>query len=103
MEEVFCNLFSGYIRKRINKDTESIFKGSEEELKQYTSNIFNTPITSFEDFYSKSISSVFGKFKKEISYMLQHENIDFGSTKETRQITNWISKQIKEGNITENC
>lgn len=103
MEEVFCNLFSGYIRKRINKDTESIFKGSEEELKQYTSNIFNTPIISFEDFYSKSISSVFGKFKKEISYMLQHENIDFGSTKETRQITNWISKQIKEGNITENC
>lgn len=103
MEEVFCNLFSDYIRKRINKDTQKIFDASEKELKKYTSNIFNTPIDSFSDFYNKTIANVFGKFKKEVSYMLQHENIDFGSTKQTRQITNWISQQIQEGNITENC
>ena len=103
MEEVFCNLFSGYIRKSINRDTKSIFEGAEEELKSYTSNIFNTPITSFEDFYNKSVESVFGKFKKKMSSLLQNENLDFGSTKQTRQITNWISKQIEEGNIIEKC
>lgn len=103
MEEVFCNLFSNYIRKRINRDTAQIFKSAEEKLKEDTSTIFNTPISSFEDFYSKSIDNVFGKFKKEVSYMLQYGGIDFGSTKKPRQITNWISEQIKKGNITENC
>lgn len=102
-EEVFCNLFSGYIRKTINRNTQEVFKASESDLKRYTSNIFNTKIESFEDFYSKSLESVFGKFKKEIGVMLQNENIDFGSTKKARQISNWISKKISEGEIKEQC
>jgi len=35
--------------------------------------------------------------------MLQSPDIDFGSTKNSRKISAWISKQVADGNIIEKC
>jgi hypothetical protein len=35
--------------------------------------------------------------------LLDGRKIDFAETRQSRRISNWISKQIKEGNIKEEC
>lgn len=95
-EEVFAKLFSKYIRGDISINTPKIF----DEVKEATKTIFNTNINDIKDFYNQSI---FSGFRKDISRLLANKDIDFGITGESRKVSNWVSKQIKDGNITEQC
>ena len=102
-EEVFAKLFSNYVRRHTSLQTDQVFSASEEQLKKLTKSVFNTNITDVKEFYGKSITSIFGKFNKEVAKMLQSPDIDFGSTKNSRKISAWISKQVADGNIIEKC
>lgn len=102
-EEVFAKLFSNYIRRQVSIQTKQVFQASEEDIKNLTETIFNTNISNFEDFYGKTTKSIFTKFNKEVAKMLSENNIDFSSTVESRQISNWISTKINTGEIIENC
>ena len=102
-EEVFAKLFSNYIRRHTSLQTDQVFSASEEQLKKLTKSVFNTNIVDVKEFYGKSIISIFGKFNKEVAKMLQSPDIDFGSTKNSRKISAWISKQVADGNIIEKC
>lgn len=101
-EEVFANLFSDYIRSNTGKDATKVFNANDKELKRMTSTIFNTNIYDIKAFYGEKITNVFSKFNKEVAKYLESE-IDFGSTQQSRKISNWISKQIKDGNLIESC
>lgn len=102
-EEVFAKLFSNYVRKHTSLQTDQVFSASEDQLKKLTKSVFNTNISDIKEFYGKSVTSIFGKFNKEIAQMLQSPDIDFGSTKNSRKISAWISKQVADGNIIEKC
>lgn len=102
-EEVFAKLFSNYVRRHTTLQTDQVFNASEEQLKKLTKSIFNTNISDVKEFYGKSLTSIFGKFNKEVAKMLESPDIDFGSTKKSRKISAWISKQITDGNIIEKC
>ena len=103
-EEVFANLFSHYIRNQISIETEQVFNSSEEELEKLTKSVFNTDIYDIKSFYNGGLISIFNKFNREVSkYMQNTEDIDFGKTKDSRIISNWISKQIETGLIKEDC
>ena len=102
-EEVFAKLFSNYIRRHTSLQTDQVFSASEDQLKKLTKSVFNTNISDIKEFYGKSVTSIFGKFNKEVAQMLQSPDIDFGSTKNSRKISAWISKQVADGNIIEKC
>ena len=103
-EEVFANLFSRYIRNQTSIETEQVFNSSETELERLTKSVFNADIYDIKSFYGGGLISIFNKFNKEVSkYMQDTEDIDFGATKQTRIISNWISKQIENGLIKEEC
>ena len=101
-EEVFANLFSNYMRNQTSIETQKVFDNSESEISKLTKSVFDTDIYDIKSFYGKSLVSIFSKFNKEVSKLMQGE-IDFGSTKQTRIISNWISKQINEGLIKQEC
>ena len=102
-EEVFAKLFSNYVRRHTTMQTDQVFNASENQLKQITKSIFNTNIGDIKDFYGKSLISIFGKFNKEVAKMLQSPDLDFGSTKNSRKISRWISDQVSKGEIIEKC
>ena len=102
-EEVFAKLFSNYVRRHTTIETDQVFSASENQLKQITKSIFDTNIGDIKDFYGESLISIFGKFNKEVAKMLQSPDLDFGSTKNSRKISKWISEQISKGEIIENC
>ena len=102
-EEVFAKLFSNYVRRHTSLQTDQVFSASEDQLKKLTKSVFNTNISDIKEFYGKSVTSIFGKFNKEVAQMLQSPDIDFGSTKNSRKISAWISKQVADGNIIEKC
>lgn len=102
-EEVFAKLFSNYVRRNTTMQTDQVFNTSENQLKQITKSIFNTNIGDIKDFYGKSLISIFGKFNKEVAKMLQSPDLDFGSTKNSRKISKWISDQVSKGEIIEKC
>lgn len=102
-EEVFAKLFSNYVRRHTSLQTDQVFSASEDQLKKLTKSVFNTNISDIKEFYGKSVTSIFGKFNKEVAQMLQSPDIDFGSTKSSRKISAWISKQVADGNIIEKC
>lgn len=102
-EEVFAKLFSNYVRRHTTIQTDQVFNASESQLKQITKSIFNTNIGDIKDFYGKSLISIFGKFNKEVAKMLQSPELDFGSTKNSRKISRWISDQVSKGEIIEKC
>lgn len=102
-EEVFAKLFSNYVRRHTLLQTDQVFSASEDQLKKLTKSVFNTNISDIKEFYGKSVTSIFGKFNKEVAQMLQSPDIDFGSTKNSRKISAWISKQVTDGNIIEKC
>lgn len=102
-EEVFAKLFSNYVRRHTTMQTDQVFNASENQLKQITKSIFNTNIDDIKDFYGKSLISIFGKFNKEVAKMLQSPDLDFGSTKNSRKISRWISDQVSKGEIIEKC
>lgn len=102
-EEVFAKLFSNYVRRHTSLQTDQVFNASEEQLKKLTKSVFNTNIGDIKDFYGKSLISIFGKFNKEVAKILQSPDLDFGSTKNSRKISRWISDQISKGEIIEKC
>ena len=102
-EEVFAKLFSNYVRRHTSLQTDQVFSASEDQLKKLTKSVFNTNISDIKEFYGKSVTSIFGKFNREVAQMLQSPDIDFGSTKNSRKISAWISKQVADGNIIEKC
>lgn len=97
-EEVFANLFSKYF---INHN-KKIFDSN--EIKDLSETIFGQKIDNTEDFYKGSIYKVFTEFNQDIASWLANENeISWSNSKTYRQLSNYISEQIKEGKIKENC
>ena len=101
-EEVFANLFSDYVRSHTGKEATKVFTSQDKELKKLTRTIFNTNISDIKAFYSERLTDIFSKFNKEVAKCLE-SSIDFGSTQQSRKISNWINKQIKNGNLIESC
>jgi hypothetical protein len=101
MEEVFAKMFSGYIRNNITMGTKEIFQASEDTLKNATKTIFNTKVSDIRKFYGENPITIFAKFNKDVANTLSKKNLDFGQS--MRIYSNYISKQIKENNIKEEC
>lgn len=103
-EEVFANLFGNYLSGR-GSDINNIFKESEKFLKKENQNIFDlTSETDLKTIYNKKLDSIFGRFSSDVASKLKEENgLDFSETINTRKKSDWINKQIKEGNIKEDC
>ena len=102
-EEVFANLFSEYVRNNAFGQAGQIFTASEEQLQEITSSIFNTKIVDLKNFYNRSLADTFGKFNAEVVKLLNEQSIDFETTQKSRKVSAWISKQVREGNIIEEC
>lgn len=101
-EEVFANLFSKHL---IDHDIP-IFTTNEGEMRQLTETVFGQNIATPEDmqkFYTGSIESVFKRFNKDIAALLATKNLSWEDSRNYRQLSNYISDQIKQGNITEKC
>lgn len=101
MEEVFAKLFSGYIRNNITISASNVFQSNEDVIVDMSKSIFNTKISDVKKFYGENPITIFAKFNNEVANILQKGNLDFGQ--DTRIYSNYISKQIKEGNIIEQC
>ena len=103
-EEVFANLFGNYLSGR-GSDINHIFKESEKFLKKENQNIFDlTSESDLKTIYNKKLDSIFGRFSSDVASKLKEENgLDFSETINTRKKSDWINKQIKEGNIKEDC
>ena len=101
MEEVFAKMFSGYIRNNITINTSQLFQENEETLKDITKTIFNTKIPDIKKFYGENYITIFARFNKDIAKTLSEGNLDFGQS--SRIYSNYISNQIKKGNIIEDC
>lgn len=103
MEEAFVNLFSQHMMGELSPGFEHIFSTTDSYMKDATKIIFNNPIEDLNSFYGKSIQTVFKRFNSDVASLLNGKGIDFASTKQSRRLSNWISKQIKEGEIKEEC
>lgn len=102
MEEVFARLFSKYIYNNLSPGAESVF--SQVNLKDSSKTIFGMEIDDVKLFYSRNMSTIFKKLNQEIGDLLSEEKqINFGNTKRYREISNYISKQIKNEQIKEEC
>ena len=103
MEEAFAKLFSGHIMNTINPELKQVFQGQERFLRDATKIVFNNEIADLKSFYGKSLETVFTRFSSDVSALLNQQGLDFGSTKTSRMYSNWISKQIRDGEINEQC
>lgn len=103
MEEAFAKLFSNYIMGKINPQLDVIFQGQERFLKDATKIVFNNEIADLKSFYGKTLETVFTRFSSDVSALLSQQGLDFGSTKTSRLYSNWVSKQIRDGEINEQC
>ena len=103
-EEVFANLFGNYQSGR-GSDINNIFREQEKFLKKANQNIFDlTSETDLKAIYNKKLDSIFGRFSSDVASKLKEENgLNFSETINTRKKSDWINKQIKEGNIKEDC
>lgn len=103
MEEVFVKMFGNYVMSDVNPDLKRIFKSQDKLLKDVTKIVFNGQITDLRSFYGKGVESIFRRFSSDVAYLLDQRKLDFGSTKTSRQYSNWISEQIRNKNIKEEC
>lgn len=103
MEEAFAKLFSGYIMRTYNPNVNKIFEGQDSFFKQTTRILFNTKVNDIKSFYGKSIDTIFKRFNSDVAWLLEQKGLDFTSTGTGRRYSNWISEQIEQGNIIENC
>lgn len=103
MEEAFVDLFSRHIMGELKPGFDNLFTSVDKYMTDATKIIFNNPIEDLGSFYGSSIQTVFRRFNSDIASLLDGKKIDFAETKQSRRISNWISKQIKEGNIKEEC
>lgn len=102
-EEVFSTLFSDYVRGRVTQDSKQAFYAAEKDINKITNSIFNTKIGDIREFYGETAISVFTKFNKEVAKLLRENDIDYDQIGLGRKYSNYISQQIKEGNIQEEC
>ena len=108
-EEVFANLFSNYIRGNVNLETKEVFDTNDKTLKNITETIFDTKIENINSFYGSKLTVIFNKFNKEVAKLMSRKDLDFGSTQQSRRISNYINQQISEYNkdqkngIREDC
>ena len=103
MEEAFAKLFSGYIMRTYNPNVNKIFEEQDSFLKQTTRILFNTKVDDIKSFYGKHIDTIFKRFSSDVAWLLEQKGLDFTSTRTGRRYSNWISEQIEQGNIIENC
>ena len=103
MEEVFADLFSYHIMNNLNPNLRQIFEAQSKFLKDATKIVFNHDISNLREFYGQNILQIFTRFSSDVAVLLSQPGIDFSSTKTSRMQSNWISKQIKDGNIEETC
>lgn len=103
MEELFVKKFSEYIMNTVNPDLKQIFISQDKFLKDATKIIFNNEIDNLQTFYGKSLDTIFMRFSSDVASLLETKGLDFSSTKTSRLYSNWISKQIKNGEIKEEC
>lgn len=103
MEEAFVDLFSRHIMGELRPGFDNLFNSVDKYMKDATKIVFNNPIEDLGSFYGSSIQTVFRRFNSDIASLLGGGKIDFAGTRQSRRISNWISKQIKEGNIKEEC
>ena len=103
MEEAFVDLFSRHIMGELKPGFDNLFNSVDKYIKDATKIIFNNPIEDLGSFYGSSIQTVFRRFNSDVASLLDGKKIDFAETRQSRRISNWISKQIKEGNIKEEC
>ena len=104
MEETFASLFSRYLQGR-GSDINDIFRENRKFLAGENKNIFDLAgDTDLKTQYNKSILSIFERFSSDVAVKLKQENgLDFAETINIRKKTNWINKQISEGEIKEDC
>lgn len=103
MEEAFAKLFSNHIMGKMNPQLDQIFQGQERFLRDATKIVFNNEIADLKSFYGKTLETAFTRFSSDVSALLSQQGLDFGSTKTSRLYSNWISKQIRDGEINEQC
>ena len=103
MEEAFVDLFSSHILGQLNPNFERIFTSVDTYMQDATKIIFNNPIQDLNTFYGQSLQTVFRRFNSDVASLLEQKDIDFVGTQQSRKLSNWISKQIKEGEIKEKC
>lgn len=103
MEEAFVDLFSRHIMGELKPGFDNLFNSVDKYIKDATKIIFNNPIEDLGSFYGSSIQTVFRRFNSDVASLLDGKKIDFAETRQSRRSSNWISKQIKEGNIKEEC
>lgn len=103
MEEVFAKLFSGYVMRSYNPNVGRLFVAQDKFLKDASKIVFNTNIDNIQSFYGKSLETIFTRFSSDVSWLLDQDGLDFKSTSTGRRYSNWISDQIKKGEITEQC
>lgn len=104
MEETFASLFSRYLQGR-GSDINDIFRENRKFLAGENKNIFDLAgDTDLKTQYNKSILSIFERFSSDVAVKLKQEDgLDFAETINIRKKTNWINKQISEGEIKEDC
>lgn len=103
MEEVFVDLFSKHILGELGPGFDNLFTSIDSYMKDVTKIVFNNPIEDLESFYGSSIQTVFRRFNSDVASLLDGKKINFSDTKQSRRLSNWISKQIEEGTIKEEC
>lgn len=102
MEEAFVDLFSEHMLGKLNPGFEQIFTSVDKYMTDATKIVFNNAIEDLGSFYGSSIQTVFTRFNSDIASLLNNK-LDFSSANQSRRLSNWISEQIKEGNIKEEC
>ena len=101
-EEVFANLFGKYLSGRIS-DINNIFKQQKQFLKEINIFDLNSDI-ELSSIYNKSLNSIFSRFSSDIASKLnQDAGLNFQETINIRKKSAWVNKQIKDGNIIEDC
>lgn len=103
MEEIFAKLFSDWVRGRVTPGAKKVFNATEKEISDITESVFNTKIGDLREFYTNNVISIFTKFNKEVAKLLQDTQIDYNQIGLGRKYSNYISQQIKEGKIQEEC
>lgn len=100
LEEVFVSLFSEQVQ--FGNGLSDLFQ----QLQQPTEMLFNTKIKDLNQFYQMTLKQVFTQFNNEVAQrfsQIDDNKIQFEDAQSSRKKSNWINKQIQDGNITENC
>ena len=104
-EELFARKFSEYLLRKRTDDLKNIFQAQEVYMQEGIKTIFDLmgdePLAKT---YTRSINNVFRRFSSDVALLLKQGNgLDLEEIKNTRKKTAYITKQIKEGKITEIC